>query len=286
MLDAGSAGATTFQGFKTYVVQRARTRVYSLINMSSPGMTVPNETAVIDYLNPTATANLIEANRDVIVGIKVRMLANPPGHDLEVMRRTRDAADRARVPITLHIGGQTSPLPEILAFLKPGDVITHALRREGSILDANGRVYPQVREAVANGVHLDVGHGRGNLDFDVAEQVLQQGVLPTVISSDVHSGNFNGPVYDLPTTLSKFMHMGMTVEQVIERATATPAKIFALGAELGTVRVGAPADVSILERVAAAYEFVDSGGKRRSGTERLVPRAAIRDGVVHESTPS
>jgi dihydroorotase len=286
MLDAGSAGSTTFAGFKTYVVSRARTRVYSLINISSPGMTVSNETAVLDYLNPTATAAAIEANRDVIVGIKVRMLANPPGHDLEVMKRTRDAADRARVPITIHIGGQTSPLPRILEFLKPGDVITHALRREGSILDANGRVYPEVRAAVANGIHLDVGHGRGNLDFDVAEQVLQQGVVPTVISSDVHSGNYNGPVYDLPTTLSKFMHMGMTLEQVIERATATPAKIFALGAELGSLEVGAPADVSILERVPGDYEFVDSGGKRRTGRERLVPRATIREGTLFEAIPA
>jgi dihydroorotase len=202
------------------------------------------------------------------------------------MRRTRDAADRARVPITIHIGGQTSPLPRILEFLKPGDVITHALRREGSILDANGRVFPEVRAAVANGIHLDVGHGRGNLDFDVAEQVLQQGVVPTVISSDVHSGNFNGPVYDLPTTLSKFMQMGMTLEQVIERATRAPAKIFALGAELGSLKVGTPADVSILERVQGDYEFVDSGGKRRTGRERLVPRATIREGTVFEAAPA
>jgi dihydroorotase len=286
LIDGGSSGATTFLGFRSYVIERARSRVYALVNISRPGMTVPDETAVLDYLDPTAAAAIIESNRDVIVGIKVRMLAGPEGRDVEVMRRTRDAADSARVPITVHIGGQTSPLARIIDFLEPGDVITHALRREGSILDANGRVYPEVLEAVRNGVHLDVGHGRGNLDFDVAEQVLQQGVLPTVISSDVHSGNFNGPVYDLPTTLSKFMHMGMTLEQVVERATAVPARIFALGEQLGTLRPGAAADLSILELVDADYEFVDSGGKRRSGTKRLVPRAALRDGVVYDATRS
>ena len=282
LIDGGSVGATTFGGFRSYVVQRARTRIYALLNISRPGMTVPNETAVLDYLDAAGAATTVRANRDVIVGIKVRMLAGPQGHDLEVMRRTREAADLAQVPVMVHIGGQTSPLPRILDFLRPGDVVTHALRREGSILDANGRVFPEVREAVANGIHLDVGHGRGNLDFDVAEDVLQQGVVPTVISSDVHSGNYNGPVYDLPTTLSKFMHMGMTLEQVIERATRVPATIFALGEPLGTLREGTSADLSVLDVVEGAYEFLDSGGKRRAGARRLVPDATVLKGVVQQ----
>jgi dihydroorotase len=283
LIDGGSAGATTFGGFRTYVVQSARTRVYALLNISRPGMTVSNETAVLEYLDAAAASNTVAANRDVIVGIKVRMLAGPQGHDLDVMRRTREAADRAGVPVMVHIGAQTSPLPRILDFLRPGDVITHALRREGSILDANGRVYPEVREAVANGVHLDVGHGRGNLDFDVAEEVLQQGVLPTVISSDVHRGNYDGPVYDLPTTLSKFMQMGMTLEQVIERATTAPAHIFALGEPLGSLQEGASADLSVLQVVEGDHEFVDSGGKRRMGSERLAASATVLRGVVYEA---
>jgi dihydroorotase len=284
LIDGGSAGATTFGGFKTYVASRARTRVYALLNISGPGMTVSNETAVLTYLNAGAAAAAIEANRDVIVGLKVRMLANPDGHDIEVMRRTREAADRAGVPVMVHIGGQTSPLPRILELLKPGDVITHALRAQGSILDANGRVYPEVREALRSGIHLDVGHGRGYLDFDVADRVLHQGVLPTVISSDVHTGNFDGPVYDLPTTLSKFMQMGMTLEQVVERATAAPARIFQLGEPLGTLREGGAADVSIFEVTQGPVEFVDSGGKRRQGTQRLTPVATVRAGVVTEAT--
>jgi dihydroorotase len=284
LLDGGSAGATTFPGFKSYVVERARTRVYSLLNISSPGMTVPSETAVLTYLNPAATAAAVEANRDVIVGLKVRMLAGPDGQDVEVMRRTREAADVAGVPITVHIGGQTSPLPRIIELLKPGDVITHALRREGSILGANGRVVPEVVEAVRNGVHLDVGHGRGNLDFDVADAVLQQGVLPTVISSDVHAGNFQGPVFDLPTTLSKFMQMGMTLEQVIERATSVPGSVFRFGEALGALREGGPADVSIFELAQGDFEYVDSGGKRRRGSQRLLPVSTVRAGVVYEAT--
>jgi dihydroorotase len=284
LLDGGSSGSTTFAGFRRYVVERARTRVYALLNISSAGMTVPNETALLSYLNPAATAAAVEANRDVIVGLKARMLAGPDGQDVEVMRRTREAADLAGVPITVHIGGQSSPLSRILEFLKPGDVITHALRREGSILDPNGRVYPEVVEAVRSGVHLDVGHGRGNLDFDVAEAVLQQGVLPTVISSDVHAGNFQGPVFDLPTTLSKFLHLGMTLEQVVERATSVPGKIFRFGEELGTLQEGGPADLSLLEVVQGDFEFEDSGGKRRRGSQRLVPVATLRAGALIEAT--
>lgn len=284
LVDGGSAGATTFGGFRDYVVRTARTRVYALLNIATPGMTVPNELADLAWVDPEAAVATIEANRDVIVGLKVRMLAGlPGGADLEVMRRTREAADAAAVPIMVHIGGQTSPLPRILELLRPGDVVTHALRRQGSILDESGRVHPEVREAMARGVHLDVGHGRGNLDFDVAEAVLAQGVLPSTISSDVHRGNVAGPVYGLPTTLSKFRALGMTLPQVVEAATAAPARIFDFGAELGTLRVGAEADLAVFEEVEGAYELVDSGGKRRRAERRLVPWVALRSGREYGS---
>jgi len=283
VIDAGSAGATTFPGFRTYVVGPARTRVYALLNISQPGMTISNELASLGYLNVDAAVAAIDANRDVILGIKVRMIAGIPGNDdQEVMRRTREAADRAGVPVMVHIGGQSSPLPRILDFLRPGDVVTHAMRRDGSILDANGRVYAEVREAVRNGIYLDIGHGRGNLDFDAAERILQQGVLPDIISSDVHRGNAAGPVFDLPTTLAKFMQMGMTLEQVIERATINPAKAFRL-TELGTLREGALADLAVFEVTSGDYDFIDSGGKRRRGTQRLAPYTTLRGGRAYGS---
>lgn len=279
LIDGGSAGATTWPGFQAYVVRPARTRVYALLNISRPGMTVPNETADLGWLDAELAARTVEESGGDIVGIKVRMLAGiPEGQDLEVMRRARAAGDLAGVPVVVHIGGQTSPLPRILDLLRPGDVITHALRREGSILDGAGRVHPEVLEAVGNGVHLDVGHGRGNLDFDVAERVLGQGVTPTTISSDVHRGNAAGPVFDLPTTLSKFMTLGMPLEDVIAAATAAPARIFDLGETLGTLAEGAAADLSVFEVAEGDYTLVDSGGKRRTAARRLVPWACLRDG--------
>jgi len=277
LIDGGSAGATTFPGFREYVIRPSRTRVLALLNISRPGMTVPNEVSDLSYVDPEAAVRTIEANRDVIVGIKVRMLAGiPGGGDVEVMRRTREAADAVGLPIVVHIGGQTSPLPRILDFLRPGDVVTHTLRSRGSILDANGRVFQEVITATARGIHLDVGHGRGNLDFDTAEAVLAQGVQPTMISSDVHRGNVAGPVFGLPTTLSKFVLMGMTLTEVVRSATSTPAEVF--GLESGTLAVGSVADVSILEMVEGDYDFVDSSGKHRSASRRLIPFVTLLGG--------
>lgn len=280
VVDAGSSGATTFPGFRTYVAASARTRVYALLNVSSPGMTISNELADLAYIDPDAIVATVEANRDVIVGLKVRMLAGIPGAggDLEVMRLTRLAAEGAGVPIMVHIGGQVSPLPRILEMLRPGDVVTHALRRTRNILDDAGSVYPEVLEAVERGIHLDIGHGRGNLDFDVAERALGQGIRLAAISSDVHRGNALGPVFGLPTTLTKFLHMGMSLAEVIRCATSTPAGIFDFGDELGTLREGAVADLSVFQIVEGDYELVDSGGKRRTASRRLVPYAAMRAG--------
>ncbi|MEX2467681.1 MAG: amidohydrolase/deacetylase family metallohydrolase [Gemmatimonadota bacterium] len=279
VVDAGSMGAINFPAFRDHVARPARTRVYALVNMSRVGMTAPNELARLEYVDVDAVVRTIEANPDIAIGIKVRMLAGiENGDDLEVMRRTREAADRAGVPITVHIGGQTSSLPEVIAFLRPGDIITHAFRRAGSILDGNGRVYPEVLDAIQSGIWIDIGHGMGNLDFDVAERILDQGVLPHAISSDVHDGNVTGPVFDLPTTLSKFMALGMSLDQVVEASTATPAKMFTFNAEVGSLADGAPADVSIFQWIEDEHPFVDASGNRRMGAGRLAPYVTLRDG--------
>lgn len=282
VIDAGSMGSTNFPGFRDHIARRARTRVFGLVNMSRVGMTAPNELVRLDYVDVDAVVRTIEHNRDVAIGIKVRMLAGIENdEDLEVMRRTREAADRAGVPITVHIGGQTSSLPRVISYLRPGDIITHAFRRAGSILDANGRVYREVVEAVQSGVWLDIGHGMGNLDFDVAERILDQGVLPHLISSDVHDGNVAGPVFDLPTTMSKFMSLGMTLEQVVTACTETPARIFDFGVPLGRIEPGLPADLALFQWVDEPHTFIDATGNTREGEGRLTPYLALRDGTPY-----
>ena len=282
LIDGGSAGATTFPGFRKYVVNNASTRVLSLLNISSIGLTHSNELGLLSYADVDAAVRTIEDNRDVIVGMKVRMTSNiEGGRDREALGLALEACEATGVPLMVHIGGSPSPLSELLGMLRPGDVVTHAYRARGSILDQDGVVMPAAREASERGVYLDIGHGRGNFSFDTAEKILEQGVFPDVISSDVHEGNAAGPVFGLPTTLSKFLHLRMTLDQVIASATSTPARIFGLAENLGTLREGADADVSLFKVSEGAFEFVDSGGDRRTGSRLLQPFATFKGGRAY-----
>jgi dihydroorotase len=290
-LDAGSAGAHTFPGLRKYVMNVVDTRVYALLNISVVGQSTLStdnpygELLDLRYANPKLAIRTIEQNRDVILGVKIRLTSNIAGdHDLEALKLAREAADAVRLPLMVHIGGTRSPLPSILAMLKKGDVITHSFRgADGGILDSRGRVLPEVRKAVGDGVHLDVGHGAGSFSFDTAEKAMRQELLPGTISSDVHQYNVNGPVFDLATTLSKFLYLGMTLEQVIERTTANPANTFGFPKGLGTVTEGAEADVAVFSLQEGRFEFKDSLGEKRTGTKRLVPVATVKAGKIYGS---
>ena len=291
VVDAGSAGAHTFPGLRKYVINVVDTRVYALLNISVVGQsTLSNdnpwgELLDLRYANPKLAIRTIEQNRDVILGVKVRLTQNIAGdHDLEALRLAREASDAVRLPLMVHIGGTHSPLPAILAMLRKGDVITHSFRGSpGGILDDRGRILPEVRKTVAAGVHMDVGHGAGSFSFDTAEKAMRQELLPGTISSDVHQFNVNGPVFDLATTLSKFMHLGMTLEQVIERATSNPAGTFGFPKGLGTLREGAEADVAVFSVAEGRFEFTDSVGGKRTGTRKLVPVATVKTGRIYGS---
>ena len=289
VLDAGSAGAHTFPGLRKYVINVVETRVYALLNISVVGQSTLSkdnphgELLDLRYANPKLAIRTIEQNRDVILGVKIRLSENIAGdHDLKALQIARDAADAVRLPLMVHIGNTHSPLPAILQMLKKGDVITHSFRGSpGGILDERGRVLREVRKAVADGVHLDIGHGQGSFSFDTAEKALTQELLPGTISSDVHQFNVNGPVFDLATTLSKFLHLGMTMEQVVERVTVNPARTFAFPQGLGTLREGATGDVAVFEMKEGRFEFVDSVGARRTGTRKLAPVATVKAGRLY-----
>jgi dihydroorotase len=291
VLDAGSAGAHTFPGLRKYVINVVETRVFALLNISVVGQSTLStdnpygELLDLRYANPNLAVQTIEKNRDVILGVKIRLTRNIAGdHDLQALKLAREAADAVRLPLMVHIGGTASPLPAILAMLKKGDVITHSFRGSpGGILDDRGRILPEVRKAVEGGVHLDVGHGAGSFSFNTAEKAMAQELLPGTISSDVHQFNYNGPVFDLATTLSKFLHLGMTLEQVIERATANPARTFGFPKGLGTLREGSEADVAVFALQEGRFEFTDSLGAKRPGKLKLVPMATAKTGKIYGS---
>ena len=291
VVDAGSAGAHTFPGLRQYVIERVETRVYALLNISVVGQSTLSpenphgELLDLRYANPKLAARTIERHRDVILGVKIRLTRNIAGdHDLAALKLAREAADAAGLPLMVHIGGSYSPLKDILAALKSGDVITHSFRGgDGGILDNSGRVLPEVRAAVTRGVRLDIGHGAGSFSFDTAEKALKQEILPGTISSDVHQYNVNGPVFDLATTLSKFLHLGLTLEQVIERATVNPAATFRFPHGPGTLRPGAEADIAVFQLAEGDFELTDALGQKRIGHRKLVPVATVKSGRLYGS---
>lgn len=285
-VDGGSAGASTFAGFRKHVVARARTRVFAWLNISKIGLADSNEYSDLRFVDPDLAVKTIEQHRDVVVGVKVRLTPDiVGGQDLEVLRRARQAGDAVRLPIMAHIGGGASPLERTLELFRAGDVVTHALHgRTGQILDAVGRVLPAVLDAQRRGVVMDIGHGSGNLSFAVAERAAAAGWFPDTISSDIHSGNVGGPVVDLPTTLSKFLMLGMPLDAVIRAATSAPAAAAKIPGGAGTLGEGAVADVTILEMQDGEFTFTDSARQTRTGRRRLAHVATVRGGELVAGT--
>jgi len=291
VLDAGSSGAHTFPGLRKYVINVVDTRVFALLNISLIGQssmsqdTPFGELLILDYVSPAAAIRTIERNRDVILGLKVRLSKNITGeNDLKVLGLAKEAAAAVKLPMMVHIGDSHSPVEKILKVMGKGDVLTHTFHgRERGILDAKDRVLPEVRKAVERGVLLDVGHGAGSFSFDVCEKALKQDVIPGTISSDLHQYNVHGPVFDLATTLSKFMHLGLTLDQVIERATTNPASTFGFPKGLGTLREGTEADIAVFSLIEGDFEFVDTLKQKRIGHHKLVPVATVKAGKIYGS---
>ena len=288
VLDAGSAGAHTFPGFLKHVVTVADTRVFALLNISVIGQASFSlddpygELLDLRYASPKSAIRVIEEHRDVILGVKVRLSREIAGeNDLKALSLAKEAAAAAGLPVMVHIGNTHAPLQTILAMLGTGDVVTHTFHgRENGILGANGRVLNEVRAAAARGVLFDVGHGGGSFSFEVAEKALRQEIVPGTISSDLHRWSME-PVHDLATTLSKFLHLGLSLEQVIERATANPASAFGFPSGLGTLREGAEADVALFSILHGDFVFTDAQGKTRVGHRKLVASATIKAGRIY-----
>jgi len=285
VIDAGTSGALTFEAFRRFVISRASTRIRALLHVVSIGLvagSTPNmgELEDLRYCDPKLAARVAGDNRDLIVGFKIRFSQQYTGpNDLEGMKRARAAADEAGLPLMTHIGGSYTPLGEILALMKKGDVVTHSFNSHAhGFLDAAGKIVPEVLEARARGVSIDVGHGAGSFSFEVMEKCLKQGFLPDTISSDLYSANIRGPVYDTATTLSKFLPLGLSLAEVVERATVNAARVFNFGVEIGTLRSGAEADVSVFDLEEGAFTFTDSDGKTRTGRQKLVPVVTVRGG--------
>jgi dihydroorotase len=283
VVDAGSAGALTFPVFRRYVIEVARTRILPFLNIGATGMlsTVVGELELLPFIDKAAALRTIEAHRDLVQGIKVRLSRDLVGSNGRVALTTAlEASEAAGLPIMVHVGETPLPLATILDELRPGDIVTHCYhgRAEG-ILDARGQILEAARRAAERGVRFDVGHGKGSFAFAVARQGLAQGFRPGTISSDLHVYNLHGPVYDLATTMSKFLHLGLSLDEVVEMATGAPARALRTPLPVGTLAPGAAADVTLLAWREGRFELEDAPGEKVTAAGRLVPAGVIRDGT-------
>lgn len=286
-LDAGTAGGYGFPGLRRHVIDGSEARVLALLNVSAIGLVAPTyELTNLDYCDLALARQIVEANRDVILGIKARIDANTTrGVGLEPLRLARKLGDQLELPLMVHIGKGPPALDEIFTLLHAGDILTHCCTGQvNRILEPDGRMKDFVRHAWNAGLILDVGHGTGSFSYEVAERLLAAGMPPDVISSDAHQLSVQGPMFDLPTTLSKFLNLGMSLPDVIERATARPARAVRRP-DLASLRPGSPADVAVFALEEGAYTFHDVFMTARPAKIRLVNKATVRAGRLMAHRP-
>ena len=293
VVSAGDAGVNNLGALRRYIVAQSRARIYAFLHIANNGLSgfPVAELYNIDYAQVDACAMALAENPDFLLGVKVRMSENVIAkHGLEPLKRAIKACEMCgwQAKMMVHIGGvETKELmSQILDMMRPGDVLTHAYSGAPNIggtftnIVQDGKLLPAALAAKQRGVMFDVGHGGGSFDFTVAEVAIPGGCAADTISSDIHvfSGNSPGMPY-LPNVMSKFMAMGSSLEQVVAAATSTPAKIINRAPKIGTLQVGAPADVAIMELVEGPTTFVDTRNNKRDGKMLLKPVQTVINGV-------
>ena len=295
LVSAGDAGANNIAAFRRAIVPQTRARLFAFVHIANIGLAgfpVP-ELYNIDFAQTEAAAKAVAENADFVIGIKVRMSENVIAKNgLEPLKRAIKACEMAGTggKVMCHIGGvETAELmTAILDTLRPGDVLTHAFSGAPNIagkftnIVQEGKLLPAATAAKARGVVFDVGHGGGSFDYTVAEVAMAAGAGPDTISSDIHvfSGNTPGMPY-LTWVMSKFLNLGLSLEQVVTMATAAPAKVINRGPKLGTLQLGAPADLSLLEVVEGPVDFVDTRNNKRQGKVHIKPAGVVLAGVPY-----
>jgi len=284
VLDAGSAGSLTFPGFRRYVIDHSETQIYACLHVAGEGMIGPDvgELEDIRWVDTERALRTCEEHRDIIRGIKVRLTPNIVGKNGRMaLAKARYVADEARLPLMVHPNGSYVPMEIILKQMSPADIVTHCYHgKKNGILDRRNKLKPAVIEARERGVLFDVGHGQGSFSFEVARSALDQGFLPDTISSDLHTYSLTSPAVDLVTTMSKFLHMGLSMQEVMQRTTVAPAKALGMESELGTLRIGTVADVALLEVIEGEFELVDCEGERLTAKRLLQPSMIVSKGSV------
>lgn len=289
LVDAGSAGAGNYDGFRDYVMIHSPYRIFAFLNISFPGIfgfdkdVSIGEATARSMLPVHRCVEKIEANRDRIIGVKVRIGGIVTGDlGLGALELALEAADAVGLPLMTHIGTAPPSYADVVDMLRPGDILTHCYRPDpNSAIGPDGKVIDAVLKARERGVLFDIAHGMGAFGYESTEAALKDGFPPDLISSDVHVIAVEGPGYDLLHTMSKLLNCGLSLPEVIGMSANRPA-LAIRKPELGHLGVGAPADITVLKQYDSNYVFQDVVGKRRQGSSLLQPVSVYLGGKSME----
>ncbi|MEN8203104.1 MAG: amidohydrolase/deacetylase family metallohydrolase [Bacteroidota bacterium] len=282
IVDAGSAGWKNFETFREQTIDHSDTRVLAFLNIVGSGMKGGAVEQNLEDMDPKLTATAASRHADVIVGIK---LAHYSGPEWDPLDRTVEAGNQVNMPVMIDFGGH---IPELsletllLEKLRPGDIFTHCfadVKGRIPVVDENGTLRPYVKEAQAKGIVFDVGHGGGSFVFEQAMTAMNQDFMPNSISTDLHTGSMNDAMKSMLNIMSKFMNMGMSLQEAIERSTWNPA-LYLHREELGHLSMGAVADMALLNLKEGDYGFADTKGWKIRGTKKLECELTLREGKV------
>jgi len=284
-VDTGSAGPGNFAGFRSHVIERSEARILAYLHVSFAGIFGFSKTIMVGesedprLMAPREAVEVAEANRDVIVGIKVRVGRHASGDQgTAPLDIALQVAEETGLPLMAHIDEPPPSYEAVLAMLRPGDVLTHAFRPfPNAPVTAQGAVKPALREARARGVLFDIGHGKGSFAFRTARAMLAGGFLPDTISSDVHQLCIEGPAFDQVTTMSKMLCLGMSLTDVIAASTVNAA-LALKRMEYGTLKVGALGDATVLAVRDGAFDYVDTRGEHMTGDRRITAEGVVLKG--------
>jgi dihydroorotase len=286
-VDAGSFGPDQVRGFVRFIVAPAEVRKFGFVhlyaNFRNPDVNI------VETVRRTKkqTAAAVLDHHDSVLGVKVYLGTNMNGrYSLDFLKIARELGDEFKFPIMAHISYAPPQTPEVMELMRGGDIVTHCLNAHSlgilektdpreQVFSSTGKLKAGVREARARGVLFDVGHGAGSFNFGAAKAALDSGFVPDTISTDIYAASINGPVFDMPTTMSKMLHLGMSFDDILLRVTANPAKIINRVSGLGTLGIGAPADIALLDIEEGQFQLVDSQRNMVTASKRIVSRLTI-----------
>lgn len=284
-IDAGSAGPGNFHGFRKHVIETSPVRILPYLNVAFPGIFAFSKTVMVGecadmrLIDPREAVRVARENKDLVLGIKVRVGKSASGTSgIMPLDIALDVAEEVGLPVMAHLDAPPPSRHEVMSRLRPGDVLTHCFRPfPNAPVRPDGKVRDEILAARARGVIFDIGHGNGSFGFGTARGMLAAGFLPDAISSDVHITSIDGPAFDLLTTMSKFLCLGVDLATVIKLATVGPASAIKRP-DLGTLKAGSIGDATVIDLASGKFDYSDSIGERLVGDRRLLATGVVLAG--------